>query len=285
MPLTRAQLLPETLASEIRSYVGASMQPGFAFPVIPCYKATAAYSLTFYLGGPGGPAIQVPMSELVIPRYFADGRQPRFANGATACEFGVAGTAQDTYFFGDTFLRSAYVVRPILPLYHPPQPAKNPWKISLTLPLPSQVYDLDTAQISLAQTIWNQPLSNIVEINPHADGVPSAKSLATAATAHVSYTGVPSNQAAAVIATSYSLSAPAAGSIRATATDYSAALSPPAPTVFAATPTSTSELPSESRKPAVSTGGATGRGPVRLVGANMILGTLSIVIIWQFVVI
>ena len=58
--------------------------------------------------------IAVPKSELVIPRFDTKGVQLTY-NGSVACEFGVwtstSNTSTGTYTIGDTFLRSAYVVR------------------------------------------------------------------------------------------------------------------------------------------------------------------------------
>ena len=58
--------------------------------------------------------IAVPKSDLVIPRFDAKGVQLTY-NGSAACEFGIwtstSGASTETYTIGDTFLRSAYVVR------------------------------------------------------------------------------------------------------------------------------------------------------------------------------
>lgn len=64
------------------------------------------------------------------------------------CEFGLMSSGTGDIALGDSFLRSAYVV-----------------------------YDLTNKQIGLAQTVFNETLSNIVEID---SGIPYASATATA---------------------------------------------------------------------------------------------------------
>ncbi len=90
------------------------MVKGFQYPIIDCGQSTNKTSLHFGFGGEGGPVIAVPKSELVIPRFDRNGKQLTY-DGSAACEFGVwtstSGAKTNLYTIGDTFLRSAYVVR------------------------------------------------------------------------------------------------------------------------------------------------------------------------------
>ena len=111
---TGIQFLPPHLASAIQADAGARIVKGFQYPIIDCGQSTNQTNLHFGFGGEGGPVIAVPKSELVIPRFDTKGVQLRY-NGNAACEFGIwtstSSTSKGTYTIGDTFLRSAYVVR------------------------------------------------------------------------------------------------------------------------------------------------------------------------------
>ncbi|MCJ1384072.1 hypothetical protein MMC17_007188 [Xylographa soralifera] len=142
---TSFTFLDSTVALPLINYVGAVPDPNFGY-VVPCltyfnYPA----SLTFGFGGPTGPRIVVPFSELLskidAPYTFPDGSQ--------ACVWGIQPTSEQIpiNIFGDTFLRSAYVV-----------------------------FDLDNLQISLAQTDFNSTTSNVleVEVGGGPENIPSA---------------------------------------------------------------------------------------------------------------
>ncbi|KAE8336851.1 aspartic peptidase domain-containing protein [Aspergillus arachidicola] len=102
---------------------------------------TRAYSLwlndvDYGFGGPNGPVIRVPFTELAVPWLDDNGDYQKLSNGNDACVFGVVPITDDSpILFGDTFLRSAYVV-----------------------------YDLDQQQIAIAPTRFNSEDTNIVEI-------------------------------------------------------------------------------------------------------------------------
>ena len=104
--------------------------------------------MDYGFGGSKGPVISVKYSEIAIPLHNEDGTQLAFTDGSYACAFGMfpVGNAQQI-LFGDTFLRSAYVV-----------------------------YDLDSKQIALAPTVFGSAVSNVVEIEK--DGVNGASSVA-----------------------------------------------------------------------------------------------------------
>lgn len=81
--------------------------------------------------------ISVPFSELALPLTDTAGNSVTLPSGSTACQFGiyVNDQADVPNLFGDTFLRSAYVV-----------------------------YDLDNKQIGIAPTIFGSTKSNVQEI-------------------------------------------------------------------------------------------------------------------------
>lgn len=73
--------------------------------------------------------VQVPYSELAVPVLGSNGAPIPFTDGSDACLFGFWPVAEGAdVILGDTFLRSAYVV-----------------------------YDMDKAEISIAQTIFGAP--------------------------------------------------------------------------------------------------------------------------------
>jgi len=102
------------------------------------YEGTLEYGF----GGSEGSVISVKYSEIAIPEYDEDGTRMTFSDGSYACAFGMfpVGDGEEV-LFGDTFLRSAYVV-----------------------------YDLENKHISLASTIFGSIASNVVEIEK--GGVP-----------------------------------------------------------------------------------------------------------------
>jgi hypothetical protein len=96
--------------------------------------------MTFSFGGAGGPQISVPIQELITRTT----RKPSKSPFTDTCLLGIlAGSSGGPYAFGDTFLRSAYVV-----------------------------YDLDHNQIGLAQTNYRAASSDIYEIPKGANGIP-----------------------------------------------------------------------------------------------------------------
>ncbi|MCJ1431224.1 hypothetical protein MMC27_000575, partial [Xylographa pallens] len=142
---TSFTFLDPTVALPLIDYVGAIPDPTFGY-IVPClayfnYPA----SLTFGFGGPTGPRIVVPFSELlskIDERY-------TFPDGSQACVWGIQPTNKQIpiNLLGDTFLRSAYVV-----------------------------FDLDNLQISLAQTKFNSTTSNVLEVavGGGPENIPSA---------------------------------------------------------------------------------------------------------------
>jgi hypothetical protein len=140
------------------------------------------------------------MSQIVLPLVLANGEVPTYPNGKTACQLGIEAAGDLPVLFGDTFLRSAYVV-----------------------------YDLDNNRIALAQTDFNATGSNVVAFPSQGAAIPSATSAANEAQVTQTATGIP-KEGNTVTATG------AGGS--ATYNPYATGLS--AASGFAATSTSTS---------------------------------------------
>ncbi|OKL56473.1 hypothetical protein UA08_08199 [Talaromyces atroroseus] len=128
-------------------------------------------TLDFGFGGTGGPVVKVPFSELALPATDTNGNWLAFEDGELACVLGLEGTddGEMPVIFGDTFLRSAYVV-----------------------------YDLTNKQISLAQTVFNATDSNIVEISSSSP----VASVVTGVTVTQTATNNPLGQATATAASS-----------------------------------------------------------------------------------
>ncbi|KAF7714869.1 Aspartic-type endopeptidase [Penicillium ucsense] len=136
---TTLTYVPQDLYDELASFANVVSYEGSDTGFVDCndvnqYKGT----LDFGFGGPNGPVISVPFSEMIYPFVDSMGTQQRFRNGHPACYFGIAPAPNNNQIlFGDTFLRSAYVV-----------------------------YDLERKEIAIAKTNFNSQDSNIVEISP-----------------------------------------------------------------------------------------------------------------------
>lgn len=134
---TTLTYVPPDLYNQVASFANVMAFDGMESGLVEC-EAMAAYKGTLDFGfvGSGGPVISVPFSELCFPYTDDSGNPLSFDNGATACSFGLAPTQDNTQIlFGDTFLRSAYVV-----------------------------YDLDRKEIAIAPTDFKSDVTNIVEI-------------------------------------------------------------------------------------------------------------------------
>ena len=151
--------LPDNVVQPIISGVGAVNDPELGL-IVPCSLASSPANFTFGFGGNGGPSISVSLGEFITPIFNDDGPQPRFKNGGDICGFGMDTSGTGPILFGDTFLRSAYVV-----------------------------YDLTNNQIGMAQTNFNATNSNIVEISNSE--IPSATATATGVAVTQTYTGHP----------------------------------------------------------------------------------------------
>lgn len=157
---TTLTYLPEAMATAIMSTFGGTYDASNGYASMSCSTASEL-SLSFEFGGPGGPTINVPLSELLLadgstmtfgPGGGADGGPGGGGSEASSCAFGVS-KSSGTYLLGDTFLRSAYVV-----------------------------YDLDAKQVAMAQANYNSTSTSITAITSGST-VPLVSSTATAVVA------------------------------------------------------------------------------------------------------
>ena len=156
---TTITLLPDDIANQIFNGIGVTSDQSYG-NVVPCKLANSDATFSFTFGGPNGPVIHVSLSEFITPLLTTDGSTPTFKNGDQACTFGIDAAGKDPILFGDTFLRSAYVV-----------------------------YDLQNNLIGLAQTNFNATGSNIKEIS--SGGIPGLTSTATAVQVTQTFSGHP----------------------------------------------------------------------------------------------
>lgn len=159
---TSLTLVPNALFSQIQRQVAAQYNSQVGVYIADCAVGATNATFDFAFGGTGGPVIHVPLNEFFIPLVDNNGRQATFSNGKAACEFGIEPANDDPILFGDTFLRSAYVV-----------------------------YDLDNKLISLANTNFNATGSNVQEIRSGTNGVPGVSTTVTGGIAGASYTSNP----------------------------------------------------------------------------------------------
>jgi hypothetical protein len=145
---TTDTIIPDDLARAIYDITGASWSPDAGEPFVPCEMANIEGTFDFGFGGPSGPVIKVPISEMLSP-IIVNGSDPLPAG---ICGFNfipLASTSPSTtILFGDSFLRSAYVV-----------------------------YDLDNLRVGMAQTVFNSTESNIVAFESLAAAIPSGSSV------------------------------------------------------------------------------------------------------------
>lgn len=127
---------------------------------VPCMARILEGTLNFGFGGSDGPVIRVNLSEFILPVSRADiAPLPRSQYQDTdLCTFGISELDPDSSaVFGDTFLRSAYVV-----------------------------YDLYNNKIALAQANFDPDGSNVIAFESYGAAIPSA----TFVTPEVSFTTV-----------------------------------------------------------------------------------------------
>lgn len=158
---TSLTLLPDDLAALVFQELGASEDRVYG-PVVPCSVGQATGSLSFGFGGSGGPVIEVAIAELVLPLYDQNGKVPHFSNGQAACTLGIEPAQGRPVLFGDTFLRSAYVV-----------------------------YDLVNNRIGIAQSNFNAGSSKIVAFESSGAPIPSATTAQAGAAVTQTATGNP----------------------------------------------------------------------------------------------
>ncbi|KIW88845.1 uncharacterized protein Z519_10329 [Cladophialophora bantiana CBS 173.52] len=169
---TTDTLLPDNIANDIFNGVGVVTDPQFG-NVVRCNLANDDLTFSFQFGGKGGPVVNVSLSEFVTPLITTDGSQPTFENGDLACSFAIDAAGSDPILFGDSFLRSAYVV-----------------------------YDLENNQIGIAQTNFdaNDANSNVQAFQA-SGSIPNVVSTASAASVAQTFTGNPEVTQATATAT------------------------------------------------------------------------------------
>lgn len=129
--------LPNPIVNSIYRDLRVIYDPNSGNAFVPCSLADAGFNITYTFSAP---TITVGISELVL--NFGDSE---FRDGTPACLFGIVPASNTIPILGDTFLRSAYVV-----------------------------FDLESNEISLANTNFNSMKSNILEIGSGPDSVPTA---------------------------------------------------------------------------------------------------------------
>lgn len=158
---TTDTLLPDDIANAIFNGVGVTSDPDYG-NVVPCSLANDDLTFSFTFGGNNGPMINVSLSEFVIPLITQDGSQPKFRNGQQACSFAIEAAGSNPILFGDSFLRSAYVV-----------------------------YDLDNQEIGLAQTNFDASGQSVKVFSSISAAIPGVSSTATAASVAQTFSGNP----------------------------------------------------------------------------------------------
>ena len=156
---TTLTFLPNDVVQSVYAELGATISD--EGPIVPCSLGNNAGTLSYGFGGPGGPTIKVAISQLVLPLPSSTGLAPTFTNGETICQLGIQAAGSGPVLFGDTFLRSAYVV-----------------------------YDLDNNRIALAQTNFNSTSSNIVPFASRGASIPSASVVASQVQVSGTATGI-----------------------------------------------------------------------------------------------
>jgi hypothetical protein len=161
---TTDTLLPDDIAEALFNGIGAATVQGVG-NVVPCEVANDDLTFAFTFGGDGGVTINVPVSEFVIPIPTTDGETPKFQDGKAACQVAVEAAGSNPVLFGDSFLRSAYVV-----------------------------YDLDNLQIALAETNFDAKSGNgnVQAISSGSSAaIPGVTSTASGASVAQSFSGIP----------------------------------------------------------------------------------------------
>ena len=118
--------------------------------LVPCSYASQNWSIDYTFGGPNGPKVSVPFSQLLGPMVYT---RSEFSDQSGGCDFfAFNNIISGASVLGDTFLRSAYVV-----------------------------YDLDDDIIAIAQAKPDQVSTSNIEVIPSsATTLPGVTSTATA---------------------------------------------------------------------------------------------------------
>ncbi|EPS41190.1 hypothetical protein H072_4912 [Dactylellina haptotyla CBS 200.50] len=129
--------LPQDVANQLVDLVGAQTVSEYKGPAVNCSKRAMDETFRFQFAGT---SITVKLRDFII-----DATDEPNEDNHILCYFGILGISEGSVLtLGDTFLRSAYVV-----------------------------YDMDNEEISIAQTIFNSTVTNILEIGIGPTAVPS----------------------------------------------------------------------------------------------------------------
>jgi hypothetical protein len=133
--------LPTAVVNEFVSVFQAVTTSGVL--VVDCaFRNAQSKGYISFTFGNGGPVINVPIAEMVLP-----------ITGTDKCRLGMKAQDSGTYILGDTFLRSAYVV-----------------------------FDLTNNVGALAQANFDSTVSNVVEFKASDSGIPTLTGQSTGTT-------------------------------------------------------------------------------------------------------
>jgi hypothetical protein len=129
--------------------IANATMPDMGWVNFPCSALTSSnVTVNFGFGSPNVPVIPVRVSEFALPSLDQQGKQMTSPDGSPGCNLGIFPMNDTSFVFGETFLRSAYVV-----------------------------YNFDHNQISIAPTRLTSGEEKVVEIK---GGGPGSSSGATA---------------------------------------------------------------------------------------------------------
>lgn len=144
---TTLTYLPTPIANAIAAGVGAVANANYGV-VVPCNIANTPATFNFQFGDSNGPVIVAKISQFVLP-FPSNIPTPKFRNGNVACRWGILPSDNNPNLFGDTFLRSAYVV-----------------------------FNIDGNQVGIASTNFNTTKEDVREISV-ANSIPGASATAS----------------------------------------------------------------------------------------------------------
>lgn len=161
---TSLTYLPSDVTDRIFNGLGVTTDPRYGQRV-SCNVEANNITFLYSFGGANGATIAVPLSELLIPLTDQANNAIVDNTGQPVCLFGIDAAADgNPILFGDTFLRSAYVV-----------------------------YDLDNLQIGLAQTNFrataDQAGGGRVAVISGSANIPGVSATASGASVEQTFTG------------------------------------------------------------------------------------------------
>lgn len=158
--------MPMELLQPILNALGAEYESASEEAMVPCSMTTNTSTLDFMFTSF---KISVPLTEFIFPQSFLafDNEVPTLSDGKTpACLLGIQ-PAGENFVFGDTFMRSAYIV-----------------------------FDLDNNEVSMAQAnigAADTQADDIVEISTGSSSVPGATKVANPVRAFQNETAIANN--------------------------------------------------------------------------------------------